>query len=101
MPRNGGLMATALIALAPVVAAAAAGSVPEEGACEPGKGVERALGRNGYRVVASGGSGASDDRSVKVQIWENDESDWVITEAFIDRDRTCVVRAGDQLHMMY
>lgn len=59
--------------------------MPEAGARRrAGKGIERALGRNRYAVVVSGGSGTSDERSVKVQVWENDD-DWVITEAFIER----------------
>lgn len=69
--------------------------------CENGKGIERELGERGFRVVVSGGYRMRDDRSVKVQIWENDDSRWVITEAFVGRNRTCVVRAGRGLHMLY
>ncbi len=31
---------------------------------------------HGYRVVVSGGS---QDARVKVQVWQNDRDDWVIT----------------------
>ncbi len=101
MPRILGPGVGAAMALVSGAADAVGASIPEAGACEPGKTIERALGRNGYRVVVSGGSGASDDGSVKVQVWENDDGDWVITEAFIERNSTCVVRSGSGLHMMY
>lgn len=70
-------------------------------ACEHGKGIERDLGQRGFRVVVAGGYRMRDDHPVKVQIWENEDSNWVITEAYIGRDRTCVVRTGRGLHMLY
>lgn len=76
-------------------------AVPEEGDCAGGSRIERALGSFGYRVVVSGADRARDDRPVKVQVWENDDREWVITEAFIHRKRTCVVRTGSHLFMMY
>ena len=69
--------------------------------CEEGKSIERALGRAGFRVVASGGFESGQARPVKLQVWERDNRDWVITEAYMARNRTCVVRAGEKLHMLY
>lgn len=69
--------------------------------CEQGKGIERALGRAGFRVVASGGFESAQARPVKLQVWERENRDWVITEAYMARNRTCVVRAGVKLHMLY
>jgi hypothetical protein len=82
---------------------AAANYVPgdQEPACERGKEIERALGMHGYRVVVSGGDRGPRDRVVKMQIWQNDEGEWVITERFLHERRTCVVRSGGRLHMMY
>lgn len=69
--------------------------------CEQGKGIERALGRAGFRVVASGGFESRQALPVKLQVWERENRDWVITEAYMARNRTCVVRAGVKLHMLY
>lgn len=69
--------------------------------CEQGKSIERALGRAGFRVIASGGFESQQARPVKLQIWERENRDWVITEAYMARNRTCVVRAGRRLHMLY
>lgn len=69
--------------------------------CEQGKGIERALGRAGFRVVASGGFESRQARPVKLQVWERENRDWVITEAYLARNRTCVVRAGIKLHILY
>jgi len=80
---------------------AAFDSVPDEGECAGGSQIERALGSFGYRVVVSGADRAGEDRPVKVQVWENDDRNWVITEAFLQRRRTCVVRTGTHLFMMY
>jgi hypothetical protein len=74
---------------------------PREPGCESGKGIERALGSHGFRVVVSGGYQVREGRPVKVQIWENDNSDWVITEAFLRQRKTCIVRSGVRLHMLY
>ena len=79
----------------------AAPALPDAGDCRRGKGIERTLGNHGYRVVVSGGYEGRGARSVKVQVWENEERDWVITEAFLRDRRTCVVRTGIRLHMMY
>lgn len=76
--------------------------VPGDGrTCERGKGIERALGMHGYRVVVAGGARGPRDEKVKVQIWQNDGDEWVITERFLRDRRTCVVRSGGRLHMMY
>lgn len=89
----------ALIALAlPSISAANASAALH---CEQGKGIERALGRAGFRVVASGGLESQQAMPVKLQVWQRDNRDWVITEAYMARNRTCVVRAGVRLHMLY
>ncbi|WP_440995741.1 hypothetical protein [Arhodomonas sp. SL1] len=89
------------MAFASVAAVASTGApIPDDGECRRGKGIERMLGSHGYRVVVSGGYAAASP-AVKVQIWENDERDWVLTEAFMNQNRTCVVRSGIRLHMMY
>jgi hypothetical protein len=83
-------------------APAASDYVPGDGrTCERGKGIERTLGMHGYRVVVSGGTRGPRDGRVKVQVWQNDGDDWVITERFLRERRTCVVRSGGRLHMMY
>jgi len=76
-------------------------SLPADGKCEYGKAIERALGSFAYRVVVSGGYEGDGGRPVKVQLWQNDDRDWVITEAFLKQNRTCVVRSGVRLHMLY
>ena len=92
----------AVLALSSVPAAAdGAPAVAEAGNCASGKAIERALGRHGFRVVVAGGYKARGERSVKVQVWENGERDWVITEAFLRERRTCVVRTGIRLHTLY
>lgn len=91
-------------ALALLVASGSASAFdapPADGACEYGRTIERALGSFAYRVVASGGYEQEAGRPVKVQVWQNDQRDWVITEAFLKQNRTCVVRSGIRLHMLY
>ena len=80
----------------------AADYVPGDGrTCAHGKGIERTLGMHGYRVVVSGGTRGPRDGRVKLQVWQNDRAEWVITERFLRERRTCVVRSGGRLHMMY
>lgn len=93
------ILAAALLTAGPPTLASE--QVPGELGCEDGKGIERALGNHGFRVVVSGGYQFREGRPVKVQIWENDNSDWVITEAFMRQQKTCVVRSGVRLHMLY
>lgn len=91
-----------LILLAGAAPQAATDDVPgDERTCERGKGIERSLGMHGYRVVVSGGARGRENARVKVQIWQNECDDWVITERFLRERRTCVVRSGRRLHMMY
>lgn len=99
----GSMSAMALVLAMSAVPAAAADYVPGEGgrACERGKAIEHALGRYGYRVVASGGDGGRRDQTVKMQVWENEREDWVITERFMQEGKTCVIRSGDRLHLLY
>lgn len=94
-------LAAAFALLASADPLPAAGSMPGDGDCERGKTIERALGNRGYRVVLGGGYKVRADESVKVQVWQNEARDWVITEAFLEQNRTCVVRSGIRLHMMY
>lgn len=101
MERIMGFATAALVLLVSEAALSAVRAVPDDGACESGKGIERTLGRHGYRVVVSGGGDTENAEAIKIQVWENDEGQWVITEAFVGSNRTCVVRSGDQLHMMY
>jgi len=101
VPRIIGLATAVLTGLAWETLFAAAASVPEAGACREDKGIERTLGRQGYRVVVSGGSATGSGGAVKVQIWERDDGQWVITETFVEGKQTCVVRSGNQLHMLY
>ena len=91
-----------LLGAALAMASAAAAPVPVAGGeCQPGKGIERTLGKHGYRVVGSGGGPRDDERRIKVQVWQHEDGDWAITEAFIGRNRTCVVRTGTRLHLLY
>lgn len=101
--RFAGAIGAALVlsAWGPRLVAADYLSGADEPACERGKGIERALGMHGYRVVVSGGDRDPRDRTVKMQIWRNDAGEWVITERFLRERRTCVVRSGVRLHMMY
>ena len=103
MARFGVTIVAALALAAWCSPVAAAGYVPgeDEPACEQGKGIERALGMHGYRVVVSGGDRGPGGRAVKLQVWQNDSDDWVITERLLDDRRTCVVRSGEALHMLY
>ena len=102
-PWHAALICTGLIALLGGAGTAAAEDRRRAGppVCERGKGIERELGQRGFRIVVSGGYRLRDDRRVKLQLWENEDSDWVITEAFLGRNRTCVVRSGRGLHMLY
>ena len=91
-----------LLGAALAVAPAAVAAVPVAGGeCQRGKAIERTLGKHGYRVVVSGGGPRDDARHIKVQVWQHEDGDWAITEAFIGRNRTCVVRTGTRLHMLY
>ena len=91
----------ALVLFAATGVASVADSVPGDRECERGKGIERDLGERGYRVVVSGGYDGDAERPVKVQIWENPVEHWVITERFMQENRTCVIRSGRRLHMLY
>ncbi len=103
MARIGSMSIMALVLVVPAVPAAAADYVPGESgrACGRGEAIEHALGRYGYRVVASGGDGGRPDQTVKMQVWENEQKDWVITERFMRERKTCVIRSGDRLHLLY
>jgi|GEM_PF-2987969 len=94
------LLAAALI---PVVATTAdtTSGPGDRGACRLGKLIERALGEDGFRVVAGGGFAQSDAVPVKLQVWASHDRDWVITERFMGENRTCVVRTGRSWHVLY
>lgn len=102
MARFRTILLGALVTLSCGAPLTASDYVPGDGrACERGKGIERTLGMHGYRVVVSGGTRGPRDGRVKMQVWQNERDDWVITERFLRERRTCVVRSGGRLHMMY
>jgi hypothetical protein len=82
-------------------AAHGAPTIPEASECALGQAIEQTLGKHGYRVIMSGAYEESGERTVKIQMWENEDRDWVITEAFLYEQHTCVVRTGRRLHMLY
>ncbi|MGD8429634.1 MAG: hypothetical protein PVH31_04435 [Ectothiorhodospiraceae bacterium] len=94
------LTAAILAALSVASADASAAFPPDQTYCRNGKIIERELGADGYRVVVAGGYRVTEGQPVKVQIWEGDERDWVITEASFAHNRTCIVRSGVKLHML-
>lgn len=95
------ILAGALAVPGDIPAAHGALAIPGTGDCATAGTIERTLGNHGYRVVMSGAHEEGDDRTVKLQVWENEDRDWVITEAFLNARRTCVVRTGHRLHMLH
>lgn len=95
------MFAGALMCAGGIPVAHGAPAIPGTGACAAAGTIERTLGNHGYRVVMSGAYEAGDDRTVKLQVWENEDRDWAITEAFLGERRTCVLRTGRRLDMLY
>lgn len=84
-----------------IPAAYGALAIPGTGDCATAGTIERTLGNHGYRVVMSGAHEEGDNQTVKLQVWENEDRDWVITEAVLGERRTCVLRTGRRLDMLY
>ncbi|MDZ7705599.1 MAG: hypothetical protein U5L04_14080 [Trueperaceae bacterium] len=95
------ILASALMTSGGIPVVYGAPALPGTGDCATAGTIERTLGSHGYRVVMSGAHKEGDGHTVKLQVWENEDRDWVITEAFLGERRTCVLRTGRLLDTLY